>query len=252
MAKSAATLTRSWKGIALRIGYLSSRYPAVSHTFVQREVEALRAEGVAVETLSIRRAEDDQVLTADDRNSRETTFAVLPIAPGRLAATHLRAFIGHPRRYVRTLMRAIRLAPPGVRGIVYQLFYFAEAMVLWHHCEAAGVRHIHAQFADVATDVALLVADFGGPDWSWSLAVHGPVEFYNVEKYRLAEKLADARLAVAISDFGRSQLMTLLPAAEWDKLHVVHCGVDPSVYTPAERGAHAGFEILCVGRLIDL
>ena len=43
-----------------------------------------------------------------------------------------------------------------------------------------GVRHIHASFADSASDVALLVVRFGGEPWSWSLAIHGPVEFENL------------------------------------------------------------------------
>ena len=70
---------------------------------------------------------------------------------------------------------------------------------------------------------------------SWSLAVHGSVEFYNVARYALAAKLAHARFAVAISDFGRSQLMTLSASERWPHIHVVRCGVDPRVYVPPAR-----------------
>jgi glycosyltransferase involved in cell wall biosynthesis len=237
----------------MRIGYLTSRYPAVSHSFVMREVEAVRRAGVEVRTLSIHRAPDHELLSDADREAQRTTFSVLPISPLQLVARHVRAFATRPRRYLATVAHALRLSPPGLRGKLFQVFYFAEAIVLWTRCERDGVRHIHAQFADAATDAAMLAAHFGGPEWSWSLAVHGPVEFYNVRLYRLAEKLESARLAIAISDFGRSQLMTLLPAEQWPKLHVVHCGVEPSVYAPVDgRDNGGGFEILCVGRLIDL
>jgi glycosyltransferase involved in cell wall biosynthesis len=127
-------------------------------------------------------------------------------------------------------------------------------MILAGHCRRAGVRHLHAQFADAATDVALLVANYGGGGWTWSLAVHGPVEFYNVEALRLREKIARATFVQAISDFGRSQLMTLAPEDEWSKLHVVHCGIEPDVYRPepaAER-ADGDLRIICVGRLVHL
>lgn len=67
---------------------------------------------------------------------------------------------------------------------------------MWDECRRRGVRHVHAQFANQATDAALLLADFGGSRWSWSLAVHGPVEFYDVTLNRLAEKVRRARVVV--------------------------------------------------------
>jgi colanic acid/amylovoran biosynthesis glycosyltransferase len=82
--------------------------------------------------------------------------------------------------------------------------------------------------------------------------VHGSVEFYNVVQYALASKLAHARFAVAVSDFGRSQLMRLSSTERWPHIHVVRCGVDPGVYAPpAERSRSASAaEILFVGRLL--
>ena len=131
-------------------------------------------------------------------------------------------------------------------------------MVLLRHCRRAGIAHIHAQFADSATDVAMLVSHYrrgarvGRQECSWSLAVHGSVEFYNVTRYALASKLAHARFAVAISDFGRSQLMSLSASERWPHIHVVRCGVDPRVYVPpAERSRSAQrAEVLFVGRLL--
>jgi colanic acid/amylovoran biosynthesis glycosyltransferase len=91
-----------------------------------------------------------------------------------------------------------------------------------------------------------------GVDCSWSLAVHGSVEFYDVTRYALADKLGDARFAVAISDFGRSQLLRLSDPQRWAHIHVVPCGVDLRVYQPpAERaGDDDAAEILFVGRLL--
>ena len=113
-------------------------------------------------------------------------------------------------------------------------------MILLRHCRRAGIAHIHAQFADSATDVAMLVTHYrrgqrvDGLACSWSLAVHGSVEFYDVTRYALASKLAHARFAVAISDFGRSQLMTLSPIERWPHIHVVRCGVDLRVFAPRQ------------------
>jgi colanic acid/amylovoran biosynthesis glycosyltransferase len=153
---------------------------------------------------------------------------------------------------------ALRTGAPGLRERLWHLFYFAEAMILLRHCRRAGIAHIHAHFADVATDVAMLVTHYrrgqrvGGIECSWSLAVHGSVEFYDVTRYALAAKLEHARFALAIGDFGRSQLLRLSPLERWPRIHVVRCGVDLDIYVPpAQRsGSDGRAEILFVGRLL--
>ena len=241
-----------------RVAYLMSHYPAISHGFVLREVEHLRMAGVDVETLSIHRARADDLLAEADRRAAATTYDVLPTNFARLVGAHLDALIRAPRRYLAALGLALRTGAPGARERLWHLFYFAEAMILLRHCRRAGITHIHAQFADSATDVAMLVTHYrrgqrvSGAECSWSLAVHGSVEFYNVDKYALVAKLEQARFAVAISDFGRSQLMRLSGRERWPHQYVVRCGVDLAVYAPpAERASSAtAAEILFVGRLL--
>src|SRR5262249_32703694 len=38
---------------SLVIGYLASEYPAISHTFIRREIEALRARGIEIRTFAL-------------------------------------------------------------------------------------------------------------------------------------------------------------------------------------------------------
>jgi glycosyltransferase involved in cell wall biosynthesis len=241
-----------------RVAYLMSHYPAVSHAFVLREVEHVREAGVDLHTLSIHRARAEALLAQADHDAAATTFSVLPTSARRLLGAHLDALVRSPRRYLSTLALALRTGAPGARERLWHLFYFAEAMVLLRHCRRTRIAHIHAHFADSATDAAMLIAHYrrgrsvDGVECSWSLAVHGSVEFYDVTRYALADKLADARFAVAISDFGRSQLLRLSEPERWPHIHVVPCGVDPRVYRPpAERaGGDRGAEILFVGRLL--
>jgi colanic acid/amylovoran biosynthesis glycosyltransferase len=235
-----------------------SHYPAISHAFVMREVEHLRATGLAVDTLSIHRARDEELLSASDRAAAATTTSVLPTDVRELLGAHLDALARAPHRYFATLALAMRTGAPGLRERLWHLFYFGEAMILLRHCRRAGIAHLHAQFADSATDVAMLVTHYrrgqrvDGKPCTWSLAVHGSVEFYNVDRHALTDKIADARFAVGISDFGRSQLMRLSDSSRWDHIHVVRCGVDLKIYEPPpERsGSATAAEILFVGRLL--
>src|SRR5690349_4394876 len=135
-----------------RVAYLMSHYPAISHAFVLREVEHVRAGGLDVATLSIHRAAPEDLLADADRRAAASTYSVRPTTVRELLGAHLEALVRSPRRYVSTLALALRTGAPGARERLWHLFYFAEAMILLRHCRRAGIAHVHAQFADSATD----------------------------------------------------------------------------------------------------
>ena len=180
----------------MRLAYLVGGYPAVSHTFILREVRGLRARGVEIETISIHRANPDQLLTEAEREEYAGTYSVLPPRWPQLIRAHVLAAARAPGRYISTLGLALRMGGPSLRRTLWQLFYFAEAMAVWRHCRSLGIRHLHAQFTSQVTDVALLIAHYEGsadPRWSWSFTVHGPDEFYEVSRFNLAAKVERRR-----------------------------------------------------------
>jgi len=241
----------------LHIAYLCSLYPAVSHTFVLREVNALRELGIAIDTFSIHRATSDQLLAQADRVAFASTATILPPRWAALLAAHARLATRAPLVYISTLLTALGLASAGLRGRLWQVFYFAEAVMLWAECQRRGIRHIHVHMGNVAADAALLASEVGSrvepsQPWSWSFTLHGPDEFFDVSRFRLAEKVRRARIVVCISDFTRSQLMTLSDPELWHKLHVIHVGIPIEQFTRSRPEArnHNDSTILCVGRLV--
>jgi colanic acid/amylovoran biosynthesis glycosyltransferase len=224
----------------VRIAYLCSEYPGVSHTFVLREVNALRRLGARIETFSIRRAK--HLLADADHVAFKSTYAIVPPRIMDLIAAHLRLALTSPLAYAGGIGLMLRLGSAGPRGRLWQLFYFVEAVVLWNECRRRELRHIHVHIANAAADVALMAAHIGTsvePDrpWSWSFTMHGPTEFFNVDGFHLVEKLRRARFVVCISDFARSQLMLHCDPDMWDKLHVIHVGIPIEQFT--DDGAHA-------------
>lgn len=236
--------------------YLVSRYPSVTHTFIVGEVQALRAAGVRVETATIRRAPDHDVLSDTHREERDRTRALLPVGARRLLTTHAGAFRRSPRAYVATLARALRIAHAGGRARLWQLFYFGEAILLWEWMEEKGLHHVHVHFGNVSSDVAMLACEFANgagaqPRWSWSMTLHGPVELLDVTSHKLAIKAADAAAVVCISDFAHSQIAALVGPEALGRLHTVRCGIDVDAFAPHPRGGREDgqAEILCVGAL---
>lgn len=238
------------------VAYLISEYPAVSHTFVLREVRALRASGVQVDTFTIRRTSCE--LSAVDREEQRSTTSILPAGLVRTLRCHLAALAKSPAAYGATLLFALRRGRQSARRMLWQLFYFNEAMILWHECRGRGLRHVHAHFANAACDIARLTATFGrrsDGDWRWSFTMHGSAEFLDMKGFGLADKVRDADFVVCVSDYCRSQLMWLIDQSSWGKLSVVHCGIDAAAIATTERRhgrAPEELRVLTVGRLIPL
>jgi glycosyltransferase involved in cell wall biosynthesis len=126
-------------------------------------------------------------------------------------------------------------------------------MLVWCRCAERRINHIHVHFANVAADVALLATDFGasaGGPRTWSFTMHGPTEFLDVEAHRLPQKASDAAFVACISDFARSQLMALIDAERWERLHIVHCGIHPGPPPPERTTGDGPPHLLSVGQLL--
>jgi len=226
----------------LRLAYLCDQYPAISHTFVMREVHELRRLGVEVETFSIHEPPGSHLITATDRTEAARTHSVLPARPLAVAASHLSALARRPARYLSTLAYALS------RGRrIKQLCYFAEAAVIQRECRRRGLSHIHAHFTSPSADVAMLVARLGRSSFSFS--AHG-TDIFVSDQAQLAEKVRRAKLVVCVSDFGRGHLLGLVDREHWAKVRVVRCGIDLARFEPAARPANGGpVRLLSVARL---
>lgn len=228
----------------MRIGYLMNTYPVTSATFIRREIAALEALGVDIARFAIRPWGEALVESADKAEAARTHYLLAPGAL-RLLGFLLTDALRNPSGVVRALgaMRTMaRAAGPG--SLVRHIAYLLEAVHLKR--ASKGCDHIHAHFTTNTAAVALLCRRLGGPGFSFT--AHGPDEFDDPKASSLALKLAEARFAVAITQFARTRLALAGGPQVWDKLHVVHCGVDLDDLTPAPPPPdNAPF--VCVGRL---
>jgi glycosyltransferase involved in cell wall biosynthesis len=212
-------------------------------TFLDREIAALRAQGVHIETFSVWRPAPDE--TADE-HEQESTIYLRPAHGLRSLTAHVSLLAGNPLRYMRTLRLALRMAPAGFGRHAAQLGHFASAALLARQVSARGLVHLHSDGTDVSCTVALLAASFG--DLNFSFTIHGPPVFFVPVERRLDEKLRRALFVRCISYFTRSQCMMWAPPDRWPHLHVIHCGLDPELYTMRDHTG-PGLHLLFVGRM---
>lgn len=227
------------------VTYLISEYPAFNHTFILREVQALREAGVDVSTISV--SSDGRPLervTADERAERASTWYVKRQGASGFVAAFLRRLLFAPGKLARSLALACRLGGPDLGALARHLMYWAEAVIVADHLSRSGAAHFHVHFAST---VGLLAhAATGCP---FSITIHGPAEF-ETPRFGLAEKVRHASLIVTISKFGRSQVLRVAKPDDWSKVRVVQLGVDTSTYVPRSRPpAESRASVLTVGRL---
>ena len=232
--------------LQMRLAYLTSQYPATSHTFISREVASVRDTGVPVETFSIRPPTQNERKDEVLRREAEDTFTVLREPLTSFLAAQVAILITQPAAYFRTLARALRHRVPGVRGFVMALVYFAEALVLARELKRRGITRLHNHFANAGAIVGYLAA--GLLDMPWSFTMHGISETDYPAGLLLARKITAADFVACVSYFGRAQAMRLVPPRYWGKLHVVRCGL-PLATLPKLSAKRSGKCVICVGRL---
>jgi glycosyltransferase involved in cell wall biosynthesis len=232
-----------------RIAYLTGQYPEVSLTFILREVEALREMGAEVLTCSIRRTPPEQHPGPAEKEAARTTFHVLEAARNPVTLLAAQGFLlREPGRYLRALWLAWATRSPGLKALAYQVIFFVEATILARHLRRERVERIHNHFVFGSATVAMLASELTGIPYSFTL--HGPADLFEPYRWALREKTARARFVATISHFARSQLMFFSDPADWHRIRIVHCGVDPARYG-GERPARDDGEtrLLFVGRL---
>ena len=230
----------------MRVAYLTSAYPSVSHTFIRRELVELERQVGEIARFSIRPSPHD-IVDADDKREHERTFRVLE----QSVVSWARAFLGqgaaHPVRTLRGLRKALKLGFRSQRGLPTHVVYWAEALLLLEEMKRRGIDHVHVHFGTNPAAVAQIMRSMGGP--SYSFTVHGPDELDAPIGLSLGSKIADSAFVVAITSFCAGQLRRWVDHSHWDKIRVVHCTVGDEFFAgarPIDPGSKA---LVCVGRL---
>lgn len=223
------------------IAYLVSDFGAPSHTFVRREVAALRALGRIIIPFTIRR-------------SSAAGGGAVPLI-GRSPLAYLaalgRLLITRPHRLAAGWWLACRHRAPGPRALIWSQFHFVEAVLLAHLLRVAGAVRLHVHFANSGATVGMIAAEIA--DLPWSLTLHGISETDYPAGLLLGGKIERADFVACASYFMRAQAMRLVASDHWPKMHIVRCGIDlaalpaPKAATCGEAGPAA--QLICVGRL---
>jgi colanic acid/amylovoran biosynthesis glycosyltransferase len=261
----------------MRIAFLVHRFPAISETFISRQIAGLIDLGHEVDIYSERsphlgepvHAEFERYALRERTSYLDTEMPVesgywsMPIHPvwGKTWLPGAEKPIQNAVRVLRampTFLRSFAAAPALTMEVLQPSSYFEQARTLeaLYHLSSLSGRAgkydvIHAHFGPVANNLrfarniwnAPLVVTFHGYDYC-SVPREQGRHIYN----RL---FRDADAVMAISDYARTKLEEL--DCPTDKIRLLHTGVCLAdfPYRPRTLGEGETVRILAVGRLVE-
>lgn len=231
---------------APHVAYLVNLYPQVSHTFIRREILALEAQGMTVDRFSIR-GWDDPIVDAEDAAERTRTRYVLKDGTAALLTDMARGAIRRPGAFFRALRAAFAMSRNALRPLPYHLIWLAQACRISRWMDESGATHLHAHFGTNPAEIAHFVHLLSGRTYSFT--IHGQNELDGAKRLHFDRKIGSSAFTAAVSAYCRSQIMRHIPHGDWDRMKVVHCGLDAGYFAESVPDFPDSLRFLSVARL---
>lgn len=229
-----------------RVAYVIGTFPALTETFIVREIKALEAAGVKVELFSLRRPSAcDAHAEGADLVSR-TSYGP-SLADRRLWAANVRALSRRPTRYLKSLGALLVGAALNPVHCVKSLGLLPIAVAFAEQMRDRGVTHVHAHWATYPATAAYIAARLLGIPYSFTAHAHDA----SVIRSLMREKIRRAAFVMTCTAWTQSWLWHLVPDAR-QKILLNYHGVALDRFVPhhASRPAHpARFTIVSCGGL---
>jgi glycosyltransferase involved in cell wall biosynthesis len=226
----------------VKVAYLFSRYPAVSHTFCDTEMLAHEEAGLDLE-IDVVHPPRNAFRHGHAAKLRAPIFYAPP--PPVLKALEARA--RRERRFPEALVRDHqRRFGPEFKSAerARNALFFAEALT------RRGITHLHAHFANRAAHTALLISALSGIPFSFT--AHGQDFMADLgSRELLCEMCERAAFVVAVSGYSRDLLAEICSSAA-EKVRLIHNGIELRHFPASPAPSNPVPRILSVGRLIPV
>jgi glycosyltransferase involved in cell wall biosynthesis len=228
----------------MRVGYVMSRFPKVTETFVMNEILELLERGFEVEIFPLLCLRPEVQHPEVERLMPRTHIHRL--FSGRIAAANWRAFRSAPLRYLRLVARLLRKNFGSANHLLGGLAILPKSIFFAGEMTAAGLEHVHAHFANHPALCGWIIREWVGIPYSFT--AHG--SDIHVDQQAFDLKLEAASFAVMVSRYNIDFLCERFGPGIADKMELVHCGIDAEHFRPpSARSSSTCLRLLCVAAL---
>lgn len=221
-------------------------YPMTSTTFIRREIESLEALGLQINRYAVRHWGEKLVDPLDLADQARTHYLLTNNTLG-LIFNFFMVLLTNPVGFLRGLGLWFQVCRNSGALSVRHFAYLLQATYFLRRSIKDKIDHVHVHFSTNATTVAMLARRMGGV--SYSFTAHGPDEFVDPTLSSMALKVQHAAFVAAISNYCKVLLVRFSSFVYWDKIIIVHCGLNISDFVPDYSFDANNQSLVCVGRI---
>jgi colanic acid/amylovoran biosynthesis glycosyltransferase len=228
----------------LKLAYIVGTYPLLTTTFIDREIKALRDNGVNIQILSIRQPESG--LSEEQLEIQQAVQYILPASLGEVVKGHAWfLFWRKPAVYLKTLAYLLTRPHPNFRARFKSILHFGSGVHAAYLLRNKHFDHLYAHFIDRAAVVALVASRLLGIPYS--LSAHANDIYLN--PVLLHEKLSGAKFVATCTRYNLSYLSGLAKNGTREKIRSIYHGIDVNKFQPAATVPEGKPLITAVGQL---
>ena len=239
-----AKAVRGWPRLDPLVAYYQPKYPALSETFIRREISALRAAGVQVHVFTLELG--DQSLLDPAELAGVTQFGPEDPAAGRAWVGHV--FRRDPSLVIALALWIVRCGHESWWRRDFHLMLQAGQLAFALH--RAKVTHVHAPWANRDSIVAFVASRLIGA--TFTVQARASEIHRTISGRGIADRVRFAEFIITNSEYNQRYLKSILDR-DAPPVHVVRNGLDCTRFLAPDRGEKAGesFRLLAVGRLVE-
>ncbi len=232
-------------GTSLNISYFINLYPAVTHTFIRREINGLESLGHEVQRLSCR--SDTGLVDEDDLDERQATTVFRETGKLDFMSSIFKYVCLHPARvFLASCFAAGYCIKRGVAPH-RMAAYITQAVLVCINCRKHHADHLRVHLGGNAAVIARLAHRMGGPPFS--IAYHGPDEFDAACRWDITGAVHESSFVTAISSDCKAKLCRWASPSDWERIHILRCSISQKFMQIAPFPSENQHRICVVSRL---
>ena len=231
----------------LKLGYVTSRFPKLTETFVLFEILGLERSGAEVEFYPLLR-ERAAVVHPEARTVVDRAH-FLPFLSWPILLSQLHFLRRRPRAYVGALAALMKGTWGSLNFFVGGIGIFPKVAHAARAMEEEGVEHVHCHFSNHPAAAGFFIHRLTGIPYSFTAQGSD----LHVDRHMLRKKVAEADFVVTISAYNRDLILRECGERWRDKIVLIHSGIETGFFEPTDSDRTRGrFNVLCVGTLHEV
>ena len=221
--------TNGWieeMGKKIKIGYFVPEFPAQTHAFFWREIQALKEIGISVDLISTKKP-PQKLISHEwaELAMEQTTYLFPPQVTLFFKALFIFVIAGF-KKWRQVILTVLRAETNGIKERIRHMALAVWGVILAQRSKDAGWRHVHVHSCADSANIAMYSHIITG--LTYSLTLHGPLDYYGLNQN---EKWKHCSFGIGVTNALLEELKDKLKTDLPNVLKKAPMGVDTGAFS---------------------